>query len=72
MHQQYFLMLGHAPAYFWVDFFVRESMRFMVEQNLILFYPWCYYATQKPSGIVSNSSENLTDCKRDLIIFSEY
>jgi len=27
--------------------FVRESKRFMVEQNLILFYPWCYYATQK-------------------------
>jgi hypothetical protein len=26
----------------------------------------------KPSGIVSNSSENLTDRKRDLIIFSEY
>ena len=46
-HRQYFLMLGRAPAYFWVDFFVRESKRFMVEQNLILFYPWCYYATQK-------------------------
>ena len=27
--------------------FVRESKCFMVEQNLILFYPWCYYATQK-------------------------
>jgi hypothetical protein len=26
---------------------VRESKRFIVEQNLILFYPWCYYATQK-------------------------
>ncbi len=25
--------------------FVRESK--MVQQNLILFYPWCYYATQK-------------------------
>jgi hypothetical protein len=46
-HRQYFLMLERAPAYFWVDFFVRESKRFMVEQNLILFYPWCYYATQK-------------------------
>jgi len=31
----------------WVDFFVRESKRFMVEQNLILFSPWCYNATQK-------------------------
>ncbi len=31
----------------WVDFFVRESKRFMVGQNLILFYPWCYNATQK-------------------------
>jgi hypothetical protein len=40
-------MLGRAPAYFWVEFFVRESKRFMVEQNLILFYPWYYYATQK-------------------------
>jgi len=28
-------------------FFLRESKCFMVEQNLILFYPWCYYATQK-------------------------
>jgi hypothetical protein len=46
-HQQYFLMLECAPGYFWVDFFVQESKRFMVEQNLILFYPWCYYATQK-------------------------
>ena len=27
---------------------------------------------RKPSGIVSNSSENLTDRKRDLIIFSKY
>jgi hypothetical protein len=44
-HQQYFLMLERAPGYFWVEFFVRESKRFMVEQNLILFYPWCYYAT---------------------------
>jgi len=34
-------------CFVWVDFFVRESKRFMVEQNLILFYPWCYYATQK-------------------------
>ncbi len=34
-------------TYVGVDFFVRESKRFMVEQNLILFYPWCYYATQK-------------------------
>ncbi len=31
----------------WVEFFVRESKHFMVEQNLILFYQWCYYATQK-------------------------
>jgi len=46
-HRQYFLMLGRAPAYFWVEFFVRESKRFTVEQILILFYPWCYYATQK-------------------------
>ena len=46
-HQQYFLMLERAPGYFWVEFFVLESKRFMVEQNLILFYPWCYYATQK-------------------------
>jgi len=46
-HRQYFLMLERAPGYFWVEFFVRESKRFMVEQNLILFYPWCYYATQK-------------------------
>jgi hypothetical protein len=46
-HQQYFLMLERAPGYFWVEFFVQESKRFMVEQNLILFYPWCYYATQK-------------------------
>jgi hypothetical protein len=46
-HRQYFLMLERSPAYFWVDFFVRESKRFMVEQNLILFYPWRYYATQK-------------------------
>jgi hypothetical protein len=29
--RQYFLMLGRALAYFWVDFFVRESKRFMVE-----------------------------------------
>ena len=28
-----------------VDFFVRESKHFMVEQNLILFYPWCYWVT---------------------------
>ena len=34
-------------TYVGVEFFVRESKRFMVEQNLILFYPWCYYATQK-------------------------
>jgi len=34
-------------TYVGVDFFVQESKRFMVEQNLILFYPWCYYATQK-------------------------
>jgi hypothetical protein len=40
MQRQYFLMLERAPGYFWVE-------RFMVEQNLILFYPWCYYATQK-------------------------
>jgi hypothetical protein len=46
-HRQYFLMLERAPGYFWVEFFVRECKRFMVEQNLILFYPWCYYATQK-------------------------
>ena len=46
-HRQYFLMLERAPAYFWVEFFVRESKRFMVEQILILFYPWCYYATPK-------------------------
>jgi hypothetical protein len=39
-HRQYFLMLERVPGYFWVDFFVRESKRFMVEQNLILFYPW--------------------------------
>ncbi len=26
---------------------MRESKHFMAEQNLILFYPWCYYATQK-------------------------
>jgi hypothetical protein len=25
--------------------FVQESKCFMVEQNLILFYPWCFYAT---------------------------
>ena len=43
-HRQYFLMLERAPGYFWVDFFVRESKRFMVEQNLILFYPWCYWS----------------------------
>jgi hypothetical protein len=35
-HRQYFLMLERAPGYFWVDFFVRECKRFMVEQNLIL------------------------------------
>ncbi len=29
MHQQYFLMLERAPAYFWVGFFVRESKRFL-------------------------------------------
>ena len=29
-HQQYFLMLERAPGYFLVDFFVRESKRFMV------------------------------------------
>ncbi len=46
-HRLYFLMLERAPAYFWVEFFVQESKHFMVEQNLILFYPWCYYATQK-------------------------
>jgi hypothetical protein len=46
-HRQYFLMLERAPGYFWVDFFVREIKLFMVEQNLILFYLWCYYATQK-------------------------
>jgi len=46
-HRQYFLMQERAPGYFWVDFFVRESKCFMVEQNLILFYPWYYYATQK-------------------------
>ena len=34
-------------TYVGVDFFVRESKRFMVEQNLILFYPLCYFATQK-------------------------
>jgi hypothetical protein len=27
--------------------FVQESKCFMVEQILILFYSWCYYATQK-------------------------
>jgi hypothetical protein len=27
-HRQYFLMLGRAPAYFWVEFLVRESKRF--------------------------------------------
>ncbi len=45
---EYFLMLGRVPAYFWVDFFVQESKRFILQQNLILFYPWCYYdyATQ--------------------------
>jgi hypothetical protein len=32
----------------------------------------CWVLPTKPSGIVSNSSENLTDRKRDLIIFSEY
>jgi hypothetical protein len=46
-HRQYFLMLERTPAYFWVEFFVRESKRFRVEQILILFYPWCYYATPK-------------------------
>jgi hypothetical protein len=29
-HRQYFLMLERAPAYFWVEFFVQESKRFMV------------------------------------------
>ncbi len=43
-HRQYFLMLERAPGYFSVVFFVRESKHFMVEQNLILFYPWCYWA----------------------------
>ncbi len=43
-HQQYFLMLGRAPGYFCIEFFVRESKCCMVEQNLISFYPWCYYA----------------------------
>jgi hypothetical protein len=46
-HRQYSLMLGRAPEYFWIECFVRETKRFMVEQNLILFYPWCFYATQK-------------------------
>jgi hypothetical protein len=41
-HRQYFLVLGRALAYFWVEFFVRESKHFTVEQILILFYPWCY------------------------------
>jgi hypothetical protein len=46
-HRQYFLVMGRALAYFWVEFFVRESKHITVEQILILFYPWCYYATQK-------------------------
>jgi hypothetical protein len=29
-HRQYFLVLGRALAYFWVEFFVRESKRFTV------------------------------------------
>ncbi len=28
-------------------FFCARKQAFMVEQNLILFYPWCYYGTQK-------------------------
>jgi hypothetical protein len=46
-HRQFFLMLGRAPAYFWVEYFVQESKRFIVESILILFYPWYYYDTQK-------------------------
>jgi hypothetical protein len=26
--RQYFLLLGRTPAYFWKEFFVRESKRF--------------------------------------------
>ena len=40
---------GATPAlgHFWVDFFVRESKCFMVEQNLILFYLWCLPCIRK-------------------------
>ncbi len=58
-HRQYFLMLGHAPGYFWVDFFVRESKCFMVEQNLILFYPWYYYATREYLGMCLHRQHRL-------------
>ena len=38
---------GARTCIFLGRFFVRESKRFTVEQILILFYLWCYYATQK-------------------------
>jgi hypothetical protein len=38
---------GARTCIFLGRIFVRESKCFMVEQILILFYPWCYYATPK-------------------------
>ena len=48
-HQQYFLMLERAPGYFWVEFFVRESKRFMVERNLI------FYSTRGATMLPKNT-----------------
>ena len=44
------ILFSDAGARTWIflgRFFCARKQAFMVEQNLILFYPWCYYATQK-------------------------